>query len=150
MKNQTKATKAMDAYNALLNNVMIIEGLCNKVTDDGKIEELQGADQSASQIADVLDDIHLVLTANSNSGAASYNAATAMYTVSADSYISNTATNSVEIARIDFGNFLAAGVVKWADISNETTNNDAAFLSNLSALKVALSTFRDSVASFLL
>lgn len=150
MKNQTKASKAIDAYNALMNNVLIIEGMCNRVNADGKIVELQGADQTNSQIADVLDDIHSVLNANHNSGAAVYAPATALYKVFADSYQSNTATSAVEIASLNFSNFLAAGAVKWSDISNETTNNDATFLSNLGALKVQLSQFKDSVSSFIL
>jgi len=150
MKNQTKASKAIDAYNALMNNVLIIEGMCNRVNADGKIVELQGADQTNSQIADVLDDIHSVLSANHNSGAATYTPATSLYKVFADSYTSNTATSAVEIASLDFSNFLSAGAVKWNDISNETTNNDASFLADLGALKVQLSQFKDSVSSFIL
>jgi len=146
MKNQTKATKAMDAYAALMNNVQIIEGLCNRVNSTGKIVELDGATAADSQIADVLDDIQLILTANSNSGAGTYTQATAKYVVNADSYISNSATNAVEIASLDFSNFLDAGAVKWATISVD----DAAFLANLSDLKVSLGQFRDSVSSFIL
>jgi hypothetical protein len=93
--------------------------MCNRVNADGKIDELQGADQTNSQIADVLDDIHSVLSANHNSGAATYTPATSLYKVFADSYTSNTATSAVEIASLDFSNFLSAGAVKWNDISNE-------------------------------
>jgi hypothetical protein len=145
MKNQTKATKAMDAYAALMNNVQIIEGLCNRVDGTGKIIELSGA-VADSQIADVLDDINLILTANSNSGAGTYTPATGKYVVNADSYISNSATNAVEIASLDFSNFLETNAVKWAAISGD----DTVFLSQLSELKVALGQFRDSVSSFIL
>ena len=146
MKNATKATKALDAYAALMNNVQIIEGLCNKVDSAGKIVELDGATAADSQIADVIDDIQLILTANSNSGAGTYTQATAKYVVNADSYISNSATNTVEIASLDFSNFLDAGAVKWATISAD----DAVFLANLNELKVSLGQFRDSVSSFVL
>lgn len=145
MKNSTKATKALDAYAAIYNNLQIIEGLCNRVDADGKIVELSGV-EADSQIADVLMDINAILTANSNSGAGTYTAATAKYVVNADSYISNTTTNAVEIASLDFSKFLSAGVVKWSDISS----NDATFLTDLTALKVSLGQFRDSVSSFVL
>jgi len=145
MKNQTKATKALDAYAAIYNNLQIIEGLCNRVDAQGKIVELSGV-EADSQIADVLMDINAVLTANSNSGAGTYTAATAKYVVNADSYISNTTTNAVEIASLDFSKFLASGAVKWADISS----NDGTFLTDLNDLKVALGQFRDSVSSFVL
>jgi hypothetical protein len=147
MKNQTKATKAMSAYDALYNNVLIIEGLCNRVNDNGAIVELSGA-EADSQIVDVLNNIHSVLSANHNSGAGTYTQAGATYTVNADSYTSNTATTSVEIAKLDFSNFLEAGAVKWADISGGT--NDTTFLADLGALKVQLSQFRDSVSSFII
>jgi hypothetical protein len=147
MKNETIAIKAMEAYNAIYNNVLIIDGITNRVDDNGAIIELLGV-EADSQIASVLNNIHSVLTANHNSGAGTYIQAGATYAVNADAYTSNSSTTPVEIARLDFSNFLDAGAVKWADISGGT--NDTTFLANLRELKIQLTQFRDSVSSFIL
>jgi len=148
MKNQTKATKAMATYDALYNNALVIEGMCNRVGDDGNIIELSGQ-EADSQIASVLDNINSVLTANKNAGAGTYDAANAIYVVNADSYTSNYATTPVEIARLDLSYFLSANAVKWDDIKGGG-QKDVDFLTNLVAFKVQLSQFRDSVSSFIL
>lgn len=144
MKNEQIGNRGKQCYAALKNNTDIIAAMCSRVNADGKIIELLGATAADSQIADVLVDCVQVLQANSNAGAGVFDSATGKYKVSVAAYISNSATNNVEIAELDFSYFLEAGDVKWATISTE--DND--FMTALLALQVSLGQFNEAVGAF--
>lgn len=145
MKNSQIGTRGKQAAACLRNNIDIISAMVTRVDASGKIIELSG-DVGDSQIADVLDDCAAVLQSNNNAGAGVYNSATGKYKVSVAAFISNNATNSVEVAELDFSYFIADGAVKWDVISVD----DAAFMAALLALDINLQQFTEAVTAFVL
>lgn len=142
MKNSTKSEKAIACYNAILNNITLIEAMCNRVGADSYIIELMGV-EADSQIASVLSNTNDVLTANHNAGSGVYDQAAATYVVSVNSYTTNTAFVAVEVARLDFSYFLTSAATNWAAFSGGS--HDAEFQEHLLDMHIQLQQFKDSV-----